>query len=36
MAPTGRPTFDLAALAQMFARLTENHTVRMQTLGLSA
>lgn len=36
LAPTGRPTFDLTALAQMFARLTENHTVRMQTLGLSA
>ncbi|HTY71531.1 MAG TPA: ferritin-like fold-containing protein [Actinomycetes bacterium] len=36
MEPAGRPSFDLAALAQMFARLTENHTLRMQTLGLSA
>jgi hypothetical protein len=36
LAADGRPAFDLAALAQMFARLTENHTVRMQRLGLSA
>jgi hypothetical protein len=36
LAADGRPAFDLAALAQMFARLTENHTLRMQRLGLSA
>jgi hypothetical protein len=31
----GRPGMDLAALSQMFARLTENHTKRMESLGLS-
>ncbi len=36
MAPAGQPAFDLAGLSRMFARLTENHTRRMQSLGLSA
>ena len=27
---------DLAEVGRMFARLTENHTTRMATLGLSA
>jgi hypothetical protein len=31
-----RPGADLAQVGRMFARLTENHTRRMQTLGLSA
>ena len=30
-----RPGMDLAALSQVFARLTENHTRRMESLGLS-
>jgi len=30
------PGFDLAEVGRMFARLTENHTRRMQALGLSA
>ena len=32
----GMPGFDLAEVGRMFARLTENHTRRMQALGLSA
>lgn len=36
MTPAGQPAFDLAELSRMFGRLTENHTRRMQTLGLSA
>jgi tRNA-(MS[2]IO[6]A)-hydroxylase (MiaE)-like len=31
-----RPGMDLAAIARMFARLTETHTVRMAALGLQA
>ncbi len=31
-----RPGMDLAELGQMFARLTENHTKRMESLGLAA
>lgn len=31
-----RPSMDLAAIARLFARLTENHTDRMQRLGLEA
>ncbi len=31
-----RPGLDLAALGRMFARLTENHTERMDQLGLDA
>lgn len=31
-----RPGMDLAAIGRMFARLTENHTQRMQALGLQA
>jgi hypothetical protein len=31
-----RPGMDLAAIGRMFARLTENHTRRMETLGLAA
>ncbi len=31
-----RPGLDLAAIARMFARLTENHNARMEALGLSA
>lgn len=31
-----RPGLDLAALGRMFARLTENHTHRMESLGLDA
>jgi hypothetical protein len=31
-----RPGMDLAAIAQMFARLTETHTARMANLGLQA
>jgi tRNA-(MS[2]IO[6]A)-hydroxylase (MiaE)-like len=31
-----RPGMDLAAIARMFARLTENHTERMAALGLQA
>lgn len=30
-----RPGMDLAALSQVFARLTENHTKRMESLGLA-
>ncbi len=36
MGPSGQPAFDLASLSRMFTRLTENHTQRMQSLGLSA
>jgi hypothetical protein len=36
MGPSGQPAFDLASLSRMFTRLTENHTRRMQSLGLSA
>jgi hypothetical protein len=32
----GRPGLDLAALARLFTRLTENHTGRMESLGLDA
>jgi len=32
----GMPGFDLAEIGRMFARLTENHTRRMQAMGLSA
>jgi hypothetical protein len=32
----GLPGFDLAEIGRMFARLTEAHTRRMQSLGLSA
>lgn len=31
-----RPGMDLAAMGRLFARLTENHTGRMEALGLSA
>jgi hypothetical protein len=31
-----RPGLDLAGMARMFARLTENHTVRMAELGLAS
>ncbi len=31
-----RPGMDLAALGRMFARLTENHTKRMEQLGLAS
>lgn len=31
-----RPGMDLAALGRMFARLTENHTARMEKLGLDS
>ncbi len=31
-----RPGLDLAALGRMFTRLTENHTRRMESLGLDA
>lgn len=31
-----RPGMDLAAIGRMFARLTENHAKRMETLGLSS
>lgn len=31
-----RPSMDLAALGRMFTRLTDNHTERMERLGLSA
>jgi tRNA-(MS[2]IO[6]A)-hydroxylase (MiaE)-like len=31
-----RPGMDLAAIARMFVRLTENHTARMESLGLQA
>ena len=31
-----RPGMDLAALGRMFARLTENHTKRMDELGLAS
>ena len=31
-----RPGMDLAAIARMFARLTETHTARMSSLGLQA
>ena len=33
---TGRPSADLAELGRMFARLTDEHTRRMERLGLSA
>lgn len=35
-AATRRPGLDLAALARLFTRLTENHTRRMESLGLDA
>ena len=31
-----RPGMDLAAIGRLFTRLTENHTNRMETLGLDA
>jgi len=31
-----RPALDLAAIGRLFTRLTENHTVRMEKLGLAA
>jgi hypothetical protein len=31
-----RPGMDLAAIGRLFTRLTENHTARMETLGLDA
>jgi hypothetical protein len=31
-----RPGLDLAAMARMFTRLTENHTQRMAELGLAS
>jgi hypothetical protein len=31
-----RPGADLAELGRMFARLTDDHTKRMQALGLAA
>jgi hypothetical protein len=31
-----RPAMDLAAISRLFTRLTENHSARMETLGLSA
>ena len=31
-----RPALDLAAIGRLFTRLTENHTARMEKLGLSA
>ena len=31
-----RPSLDLAAIGRLFARLTENHTARMTSLGLDA
>jgi hypothetical protein len=31
-----RPGMDLAAIGRLFTRLTENHSARMETLGLSA
>jgi hypothetical protein len=31
-----RPSLDLAAIGRLFARLTENHTARMASLGLDA
>jgi hypothetical protein len=31
-----RPGMDLAAIGRLFTRLTENHTTRMETLGLDA
>jgi hypothetical protein len=31
-----RPALDLAAIGRLFTRLTENHSHRMETLGLSA
>jgi hypothetical protein len=31
-----RPGMDLAAIGRMFTRLTENHTRRMETLGLAS
>jgi len=33
---TDRPALDLAAMGRMFTRLTENHSERMDALGLSA
>ncbi len=33
---SGLAGFDLAEIGRMFARLTEEHTRRMQALGLSA
>ncbi len=36
MGPDDQPSLDLMALSNMFTRLTDNHTRRMQTLGLSA
>jgi tRNA-(MS[2]IO[6]A)-hydroxylase (MiaE)-like len=33
---SGRPGLDVAALARLFTRLTENHTRRMESLGLDA
>jgi hypothetical protein len=31
-----RPALDLAAIGRLFTRLTENHSARMESLGLSA
>jgi hypothetical protein len=31
-----RPGMDLAAIGRLFTRLTDNHSKRMETLGLSA
>jgi hypothetical protein len=31
-----RPALDLAAIGRLFTRLTENHSSRMEALGLSA
>jgi len=31
-----RPAMDLAAISRLFTRLTENHSQRMEALGLSA
>jgi hypothetical protein len=31
-----RPGMDLAAISRLFSRLTDNHSERMETLGLAA
>jgi hypothetical protein len=31
-----RPGMDLAAIGRLFTRLTENHSQRMEALGLAA
>ena len=31
-----RPALDLAGIGRLFTRLTENHSLRMQALGLAA